>query len=42
MAGRPGLGYQPGEPNFAAIEAWNAARVYQEALAIMGRRIDAP
>jgi lytic murein transglycosylase len=38
----PGLGYQPGEPNFAAIEAWNAARVYQEALAIMARRIDAP
>jgi lytic murein transglycosylase len=39
---RPGLGYQPGEPNFAALEAWNAARVYQEALAIMARRIDAP
>jgi lytic murein transglycosylase len=38
----PGLGYQPGEPNFVAIEAWNAARVYQEAIAIMGRRIDAP
>jgi lytic murein transglycosylase len=38
----PGLGYQPGELNFAAIEAWNAARVYQEAIAIMGRRIDAP
>lgn len=38
----PGLGYQPGEPNFAAIEAWNAARVYQEAIAIIARRIDAP
>ena len=25
---RAGAGYQPGEPNFAAIEAWNAAGVY--------------
>ena len=37
---RPGAGYQPGEPNFAAIEAWNAAQVYQKAIAIMGRQID--
>ena len=35
-----GAGYQPGEPNFAAIEAWNAASVYQRAIAIMGRQID--
>ena len=35
-----GAGYQPGEPNFAAIEAWNAAQVYQKAIAIMGRQID--
>src|SRR5262249_38936141 len=35
-----GAGYQPGEPNFAAIEAWNAAEVYQKAIAIMGRQID--
>ncbi len=37
---QPGLGYQPGQPNFAAIEAWNAARVYQQAIAIMAARID--
>jgi membrane-bound lytic murein transglycosylase B len=37
---RPGAGYQPGEPNFAAIEAWNAASVYQRAIALMGRQID--
>ncbi|MDE2331994.1 MAG: lytic murein transglycosylase [Bradyrhizobium sp.] len=37
---RAGAGYQPGEPNFAAIEAWNAAQVYQRAIAIMGREID--
>ena len=35
-----GAGYQPGEPNFAAIQAWNAAQVYQRALAIMGQQID--
>jgi membrane-bound lytic murein transglycosylase B len=35
-----GAGYQPGEPNFAAIQAWNAASVYQRALALIGRRID--
>ena len=37
---RAGAGYQPGEPNFAVIEAWNAAQVYQKAIAIMGRQID--
>ena len=37
---RAGAGYQPGEPNFAAIEAWTAAGVYQKAIAIMGRQID--
>ena len=37
---RAGAGYQPGEPNFAAIEAWNAAPVYQKAIALMGRQID--
>jgi lytic murein transglycosylase len=35
-----GLGYQPGEPNFAALQGWNAASVYQQALAIMGQEID--
>jgi len=29
---------QPGEANFAAIQAWNAARVYQRAIALMGRQ----
>jgi membrane-bound lytic murein transglycosylase B len=35
-----GAGYQPGEPNFAAIQAWNAASVYERALAQMGQQID--
>lgn len=35
-----GAGYQPGEPNFAAIQAWNAAQVYQKAIALMGKQID--
>lgn len=35
-----GAGYQPGEPNFAAIQAWNAATVYERAIAIIGRQID--
>jgi lytic murein transglycosylase len=35
-----GAGYQPGEPNFAAIEGWNAASVYQHTIAIVGKRID--
>ncbi len=37
---RPGAGYQMGEPNFAAIQGWNAATVYQQAIAIMGAQID--
>ena len=37
---RPGAGYQPGEPNFAVIEAWNAATVYQQAIALMAAQID--
>lgn len=37
---RAGAGYQPGEANFAAIQEWNAAQVYQKAIAIMGRQID--
>jgi membrane-bound lytic murein transglycosylase B len=37
---QPGQGYQPGEPNFAVIQAWNAASVYQQAIAIMAARID--
>lgn len=37
---RAGGGYQPGESNFGAIQAWNAATVYQRAIAIIGSRID--
>ena len=35
-----GAGYQPGEPNFGAIQGWNAASVYQRAIAIIGKQID--
>ena len=35
-----GAGYQEGEPNFAVIKEWNAATVYQKAIAVMGKRID--
>ncbi|GJE03961.1 lytic murein transglycosylase [Methylobacterium isbiliense] len=37
---RAGAGYQPGEANFGALQAWNAASVYQRALALLGRQID--
>lgn len=37
---KPGQGYQEGQPNFTAIKQWNAATVYQQAIAIMGARID--
>ena len=37
---RAGAGYQPGEPNFKAIQAWNAASVYQQAIALLGQQID--
>jgi membrane-bound lytic murein transglycosylase B len=37
---RPGAGYQEGEPNFAVIQDWNAATVYQQAIALMAARID--
>ncbi len=36
---RPGAGYQPGEPNFAAIQGWNDAGVYQKAIALLGAKI---
>ena len=35
-----GAGYQPGEPNFAAIQAWNKAGVYQKAIAVIAKQID--
>jgi membrane-bound lytic murein transglycosylase B len=37
---KPGKGYQEGEPNFAVIKEWNAAKVYQQAIALMGAAID--
>ncbi|WP_313199642.1 lytic transglycosylase domain-containing protein [Rhizobium sp.] len=35
-----GAGYQPGQPSFVAIQGWNAATVYQRAIAYMGAEID--
>lgn len=37
---RRGAGYQQGQPNFAVIEEWNAAGVYQKAIALMAARIE--
>ncbi|WP_341860852.1 lytic murein transglycosylase [Gymnodinialimonas sp. 57CJ19] len=37
---RPGRGYQEGQRNFRAIQAWNAAPVYQRAIAIMAGQIE--
>jgi len=37
---RPGESYQPGSHNFEVLKQWNAAGVYQRALAEIGARID--
>ncbi|WP_108482646.1 lytic murein transglycosylase [Oceaniglobus ichthyenteri] len=37
---KPGAPYQEGQPNFRVIQAWNAAGVYQKAIAIMAAKID--
>jgi lytic murein transglycosylase len=37
---RAGGGYGPGQANFRALQAWNAASVYQQAIAIIGQQID--
>jgi membrane-bound lytic murein transglycosylase B len=37
---KPGAGYGEGQPNFAVIQQWNAAGVYQKAIAIMAAQID--
>ncbi|MBD3664504.1 lytic murein transglycosylase [Sulfitobacter aestuariivivens] len=37
---KPGAGYQEGQPNFRVIKQWNAAGVYQKAIAIMAAQID--
>jgi membrane-bound lytic murein transglycosylase B len=35
-----GAGFQEGQPNFAIIQQWNAAGVYQKAIARMAGQID--
>ncbi len=35
-----GAPYQPGQANFAALKQWNAATVYQQAIAYIGAKID--
>jgi membrane-bound lytic murein transglycosylase B len=37
---QPGHGCQEGDPSFAVIKQWNAATVCQQAIALMGARID--
>jgi len=37
---KPGLSYQKGDVNYKAIEGWNKASVYQQAIAIMAKQID--
>ena len=37
---KPGSGYQEGQTNFRVIKQWNAAGVYQKAIAIMAARFD--
>jgi len=37
---KAGKGYQEGQPNFRVIKEWNAAGVYQKAIAIMASKIE--
>lgn len=37
---KPGKGFQEGQPNFRVIKEWNAAGVYQKAIAIMAGKIE--
>ncbi|WP_210527204.1 lytic murein transglycosylase [Rubellimicrobium arenae] len=37
---QPGLGFQEGEPNYPVLQQWNAATVYQQAIALMAARIE--
>ena len=37
---QPGAGYMEGQPNHAVLAEWNAASIYQQALAVMAQRID--
>ncbi len=36
---QPGAGYQQGEPNYPVLQEWNAATVYQQAIALMAAQI---
>ena len=35
-----GQGWEPGEPNFAVIQQWNASAVYSKTIALLATRID--
>lgn len=37
---QPGQGWEPGEPNFAVIQQWNASAVYSKTIALLATRID--
>jgi len=37
---QPGQGYAEGQPNFAVLNEWNAATVYQQAIALIAAKID--
>ncbi|MBS0124160.1 lytic murein transglycosylase [Thetidibacter halocola] len=37
---RAGAGFEPGQPNFPVLNEWNAATVYQQAIAAAAARID--
>jgi len=37
---KAGAGYAEGQPNFAVIKEWNAATVYQKAIALIAADID--
>ncbi len=38
---QPGAGFQEGEPNYPVLQEWNAATVYQQAIALMAAQIEA-
>ncbi len=38
---RPGAGWEPGEPNFAVLKAWNAADVYARTIALFATKLAA-
>ncbi|WP_188610738.1 lytic murein transglycosylase [Chelatococcus reniformis] len=38
---RPGAGWNPGEPNFAAIKEWNKADVYARTIALFANKLQA-